>query len=276
MALNTSLTGKEYPPKTYEVTAEAIHKYAKATNENNPSFEGDKPVVPPAFPIVPAASSLAEVMSDEDLGVDMSMLVHSEQEHIFHVPINAGDVLEAKAKLAAIETKDTGHTFTVRVELTNQRGQLAAEVLSTMLIRKTGSGRPAKGEEKTPVFVLQKPQKVDEDQSLRYAEASGDDNPIHTDPEFARNKARLPGIILHGMCTMAFAARALVDGVAGSDLRRLRRIRVRFSRPVLPGQTLTTRVWNEVGEGDLSVFGFDTINPSGAAVIRDGYAEFSY
>jgi acyl dehydratase len=277
MGLNTALEGKEYPSKSYEVTAEAIRNYAEATNEDNPFFTSESPIAPPAFPIVPAAASLREAMVDEELGVDLAMMVHLEEDHIFHVPIKAGDVLEAKASLESVEAKDTGHTFTVKIDLKNQGGQLAAEVKSTMFIRKTGSGaRPARREEKEPVYVLQTPQKVDENQTYRYAEASGDDNPIHVDPEYARDTASLPGIILQGMCTMAFAAKAVLDGVGGSDPSRLRRIKVSFSRPAFPGQELTTRIWRMDDDGTKSVYGFDTVNPSGAAVIKDGLAEITY
>jgi acyl dehydratase len=113
---------------------------------------------------------------------------------------------------------------------------------------------------------------VDEDQTFRYAEASGDHNPIHLDAEFARGAAGLPGIIVHGMCTMAFAARAVVDGACGGDPARLRRIRVRFSRPVFPGEALTTRGWAEEGGDDLDVFAFETLNARGNAVITAGVA----
>ena len=277
MALSTALAGKEYPSRSYEVTADAIREYARATNEKNPMFVGDDPVAPPAFPIVVAAESLREAMQDPELGVDMAMPVHAEEGHVIHSLVQAGDVLEVKPTLAAVEAKDTGHTFTVKCELKTEKGKPVADVLSTMYIRKTGSGARAKKQESAePGFIHQKPERSDEDQSCRYAEPSGDDNPIHTDPEFARNNARLPGIILQGMCTMAFAARAVLDGAGGGDPSRLKRIKVSFSRPVFPGDTITTRIWRLDDEGTRSIFGFDTVNPSGAAVIKDGRAEISF
>ena len=146
-----------------------------------------------------------------------------------------------------------------------------------MFIRKTGSGARGKKQESAERnYIDEKPQQIDEEQSFRYAEATRDDNPIHTDAECARNNARLPGIILQGMCTMAFAARAVLDGVGGGDPSRLKRIKVSFSRPVFPGETITTRIWRLDDEGTRSVFGFDTVNPSGAAVIKDGLAEISF
>jgi acyl dehydratase len=75
------------------------------------------------------------------------------------------------------------------------------------------------------------------------------------------------------MCTMAFASRAVVDGLCGGDPARLRRIRVRFSRPVFPGETLTTRGWLETSGADADVYGFETLNGRGNAVITAGLAE---
>jgi acyl dehydratase len=63
-----------------------------------------------------------------------------------------------------------------------------------------------------------------------YAAASGDFNPIHIDKEMAQ-MVGLPGNILHGMCTMAWAVEAAIDALGG-DPGSLASIKVRFSRPV--------------------------------------------
>ncbi|HMQ31177.1 MAG TPA: MaoC/PaaZ C-terminal domain-containing protein [Chloroflexaceae bacterium] len=68
----------------------------------------------------------------------------------------------------------------------------------------------------------------------RYADASGDHNPLHTDPAFAR-AAGLDGVIAHGMLVMGLLGR-LADGLAGPGA--LREFRVRFRAPTLPGETL--------------------------------------
>ena len=83
--------------------------------------------------------------------------------------------------------------------------------------------------------------------------------------------AGLPGVILHGMCTMAIASKAAVNGLAGGDPTRVKRVAVRFSRPVLPGQELTTRFW-EAGDG---AYAFETYNAKGSAVIKGGAVEIS-
>ena len=274
MGLNAELVGKEYPEGTYEVTAEAIQKYAAATNEDNQAFTGDNAQIPPAFPIVPAGTGVGNVMMDSELGVNLALMVHGEEDHVFHKPIRAGDKLAVKSKLESVEVKDSGETFTIHTTLTNQNGELAGEVRSLMFIRGTGKSRSSSGDEKPkPEIAFESDMKVDEDQTYRYAEASGDHNPIHLDNDFAKNMAGLPGIILHGMCTMAFASKAVLDGACGGDPSRLNRIKVRFSKPVLPGQVLTTRGWVEGESNGVTTYGFETLNPGGAAVIRNGTAE---
>jgi 3-hydroxybutyryl-CoA dehydratase len=70
----------------------------------------------------------------------------------------------------------------------------------------------------------------------RYAGASGDFNPIHIDPEFAR-AVGLPGNILHGLYGMAQVARAALDA-AGGDPRSLRRLSVQFRGMGFPEQEI--------------------------------------
>ncbi len=74
---------------------------------------------------------------------------------------------------------------------------------------------------------------------------------------------------------MAVATKAAVDGLAGGDPQKVRRVAVRFSRPVYPGEELTTRLWLEGSEGSISTYGFETYNPGGVAVIRDGIVEIA-
>lgn len=273
MGLNTELAGKSYPAVTYEVTPDAIRRYAAATNERNPAFTGRRPVAPPAFPMVPAGAAIVKVMFDPDLGANVIRLVHGEQEHVFHRLIAAGDVLTVETSLERVDVLDTGETFTVLTRLADRAGETAAELRSLMFIRGSG-GRSGRREEASPEIAFEVSEKVDQDQTHRYAEASGDHNPIHVDEDYARNAAGLPGIILHGMCTFAFAARAVVDSACGGDPSRLGRIKARFSRPVFPGQTLTTRGWAEGGREGAAVYGFETL-AGAATVIRNGAAEVS-
>jgi len=76
---------------------------------------------------------------------------------------------------------------------------------------------------------------------------SGDYNPLHIDPE-AGKALGFGDVILHGLSSYGFAARALIRGIANGDMRSLRVFGVRFTSPVNPGDELETNAW-EVGAG---------------------------
>lgn len=277
MALNAELVGKHYGETTFEVTAEAIEKYARATNDENDRYlSGDDVVATPIFPVVPSFQAFMNAAMDPDLGADVMRLVHGAEEHVLHRPIRPGDTLTVTSELESVETKDSGETFTVKGTQKNQDGELVAEVRGTMFIRGKGGGSkgPASAEEPSRDVVFEETTKVDDDQTQRYAEASGDHNPIHLDENIAR-MAGLPRTINHGMCTMAIATKGAVNGLAGGDPTRIRKVSVRFSKPVFPGQGLTTRFWSEGSSGGNEVYGFETLNPDGEAVIRGGLVEIS-
>lgn len=111
---------------------------------------------------------------------------------------------------------------------------------------------------------------VDDDQTFRYAPASGDPMPIHLDEEVARD-AGLPGIIAHGLCTMAFASWAVLTEVAGSEVNRLTRFAVRFSKFVLPGDDLQTRIWLTGSADGVTEYAFATVRGD-EVVLTDGLA----
>ncbi len=104
----------------------------------------------------------------------------------------------------------------------------------------------------------------------RYAEASGDPNPIHTDPEFAKS-AGLPGCILHGLWTMAQVARAN-NAVAGSDPRALKRLSVQFRGMGFPEKEVT--VTGTVTDAEDRRLVVDTVaEQDGNQIIRNATAE---
>jgi acyl dehydratase len=104
----------------------------------------------------------------------------------------------------------------------------------------------------------------------RYAGASGDFNPIHIDPEFAK-QVGLPGNILHGLYTMSQVARANVQA-AGGDPRKLKRLSVQFRGMGFPEQEIS--VTGEVKEESDGRVVIDTVAEQGGnQIIRNAEAE---
>ncbi len=101
------------------------------------------------------------------------------------------------------------------------------------------------------------------EQALLYR-LTGDRNPLHADPAFAA-KGGFARPILHGMCTYGYATRLLVNGLAGGDAAQVRSMAGRFTRPVLPGDTLRLVAWRD-GDGAL----FQVLTESGDVAIDRG------
>jgi acyl dehydratase len=281
--LNRSCVGKQYAPQDYGVTAEAVMNYARAYNDDNPWFVDTNRVggiiAPPMFGVVTGWLSIMMVMTDSELGVDLLRLLHSEQDMFFFRPAVPGDIITSVAKIAAIEEEIGGESLALEVHCTDQRGEPVQRMMFTAFIRGPGSRerKRARVAEAVPSGepLLRVRQKVDEDQTFRYASASGDHNPIHVDENVAK-LAGLPGIIVHGLCTMAFISKMVIDHLCGHDPRKLRRLRARFSRPVFPGQEITTAVWCSSEHGGVKSYEYETYNPEGKDVIRGGLAEVQH
>ena len=255
MSFDLGAIGRPGEPHRYDVTKEALHAYAQATagGAAGPVF-----AIVPAWETIPAASR--SVASDDA----RRRIVHAAQDIHVHAPIEAGMSLVTTATPIGIFARRSGAALVIRAE-TRDDGRLVAEQYVTELFRGLEAGEdrgepapdvPAGAREGEPREAALD---VAADQAERYAEASGDHNPIHLDEEAAR-AVGLPGRILHGLCTMALAGRA-VEQVAGREPTRLA---VRFSAPVALGATVTTRVWP-----DLS---FEAAAGE-ATVLKGGWAE---
>jgi acyl dehydratase len=213
---------------------------------------------------------------------DQVSMLHAEQDMHFFRPLVPGRTLVTSAEAYGVRNSRMGTRFTMRVtSVDGEDGDPVVEQFATMLIRGTEAGDDAGAAPPSHAFppeaksakVAEVATVVDPDQARRYAAASGDANPIHVDDEAAR-AVGLPGVILHGMCTMALCSRAVVDSVAGGDPSRLRRLAVRFYRPVFPGNDLVTSIYDagQVAGGGVRAYAFEAAS-AGKVVVRDGRAE---
>jgi acyl dehydratase len=275
LQFNEAGLGRWTEPVRFEVTRERLAEYARAVNDPiEAHLAGD--VANPVFAIVPVFQSLLEPALDVVPLAVLGRVLHGEQDFRFHRPIVPEETLVARGRMTGWEGLSNGTRACVCLETRDEAGALVNEQYVTFFVRGFDDGRKL-GElspehrlgdgvrEQAPVADVR--QHIDDDQTFRYAPASGDPMPIHTDEQVARD-AGLPGIIAHGFCVLAFTAWAILEEVGSGDVGRLRRLAVRFAKPVLPGQDIRTRVWNAGG----GTYGFET-TVGETVVLRDGLAE---
>jgi len=248
----------------YEVIEAALQAYADATDD-----------VPggPVFAIVPVWNVIAPASEAVASGDVRRFVVHYEHDMLLHRPLEAGMRVVSRATPIAVLPRENGTSLVIKTETRDEDGVLVNEQYVTEFFRGVrsddgvGERAPdhrleADGDPAADVTYL-----VAHDQPARYAAASGDHFAIHLDDEFARGVG-LPGRIVHGLCTMAFAGRAVLEAAEVHDPRAVKRIAVRFSAPLFPGEPVTTRVW-QVGDA----FGFQSMNAEGTPVLKDGRVE---
>ena len=110
--------------------------------------------------------------------------------------------------------------------------------------------------------------KTRDDQALIYR-LSGDRNPLHSDPSFAK-MGGFDRPILHGLCTYGYTGRGLLTKLCDSDPSRFKSMNARFSKPVYPGDELTVSMWVD---GNSSLF--RTTNQYGDVVIDQGQCAYA-
>jgi acyl dehydratase len=269
------------PETTFTVERERVREYAAATNDPVPAHR-DGTLAPPVFAVVPVWDTLLATVL-RSISPDIGMLaVHGEQDIRINRPIVPGMELRSRGAPVGVHSKPSGTTLVSRYETRETAtNELVNEQVCVTFFRGVNDGIEVGDEAPIHEFPGALPgqppaatvvQHFDDDQTYRYSKASGDLMPIHLDENVATSVG-LPGIIIHGLCTMAYTSWAAIEHLAGGDPLRLRRLAVRFSRPVLPGDDVTTRFWPTAEESGATTYGFEMENPAGQAVIKDGLAE---
>jgi acyl dehydratase len=279
VALPIDKLGTTYGPASAVVDPDRARAYAAATNDDNPAYESGK-YAPPVFGVVPAWSLLGEVTLDVVPADALMFIVHGEQDMHFQRPLVPGTELTTTAEASSLRVGGPGTRFVVRLDSVDGDGRPVLTQYATLFVRGVTDGES--GGPDAPPHDLPADARnhaidrivlpVDRDQTYRYAEASGDQMPIHLDDELAK-QVGLPGIIVHGLCTMAFCGRAIIDRLADGDPSRLRRLAVRFAAHLLPGDELAVDLFDagQTSDGRQAV-AFEA-SSSERTVIKNGWAE---
>ena len=193
-------------------------------------------------------------IGDPATGADWKKVLHGEQAIEIFKPLPAVATVIGQSRITGLfdKGKDKGAVLvSERDVIDKSNGDVLCRLTSTTMLRGDGGFGGPSGPLPTPhplpdrasdqtVSIATLPQAA-----LIYR-LSGDYNPLHADPAVARSGG-FEKPILHGLCTFGVVCRALLDAVCGNDPSKLRKMQVRFSAPVFPGETIVTELWKEAG-----------------------------
>jgi len=210
-------------------------------------------VADPTFAVIPAIRLVFENakkgVNAPGLNYGFDRVLHGEQYTEVKRPLPPNAKLSHKARVKDIFDKGKNALVVMEIKSYDEAGEELIHNELTTFVRGAGGWGGDRGPSadvnvaptREPDAVVE--EKIGENQTLLYR-LSGDTNPLHVDPEFAKAFG-FPKPILHGLCTFGFAGRHVIKQFANNDPRFFKSIKVRFSESVFPGETLVTEMWKE-------------------------------
>lgn len=286
MNLDKHLVGTTLKPYHAQISARDISNYAAAVEDTNPAYFDDEKkegiLSSPMMPVAvtwPVLSRLDKFIDSEDFPTEVLMTqVHYTEHLVLHRLMRPGDHLSILGRIKALLPHRAGTHALIRLEAKDAGGlPVFTETIGAML-RGISCGEGASDDELLPV-----PEHDGEAETLWtsdipislerpyvYDGCTGIEFPIHTSPAFAR-MVGLPGIILQGTATLAYAVRELVNQEADRDPERVAEIACRFSGMVLPGTHIKVCCTGKKKLANHRDVFFEVRNGNGEKAVRNGY-----
>lgn len=277
MAVDLSTVGSssETVMQRYDWRDVALYALALGAGTSDLDFVLDNPPpkVLPTFGVLPAFAPMFQVMSRT--GANLVQLLHSAQRTELVKPFPPSGEMATTARIDGIWDMKVGALCNVSTE-TKVNGELCARTTWQLLLRGEGGfkgdrppallrTKPPEG--KSADFCVEVP--TSRDQALLYR-LTGDVNPIHSHPEVAK-QAGFERPILHGLCSYGVAGRIALRELAGNDPARFIALEARFTKVVMPGDTLVVEGFVlEPGKAAITV----TVNESGDKAIANALFEY--
>jgi acyl dehydratase len=216
-------------------------------NELEYTYEKNLKVLP-SFGVIPVFGAMGGLASVPGLSFNFAMLLHGEQDIEIHQPIPPEATITNRGRIAEIWDKGKAALVVLEVETTDESGQPLFTNRFSLFLRGEGGFGGEKGPragneapDRRPDGIIETPTLPQ--QALIYR-LSGDKNPLHADPEFAK----LGGFdkpIIHGLCSYGIVCKAIVDRVLGGDVAKVSRYQARFAGVGFPGETYLTSYWKQ-------------------------------
>jgi MaoC like domain len=184
------------------------------------------------------------------LGIDGTRRVHGEQRLVLHRPPPARGRIRVEATVIGVWDKGGGAIVDVEVPLSVDGEPLATATFASFVRgaggfggeRGSGGLKVARPEGPPAAIVLDR---MSWNQALLYR-LTGDLNPLHVDPVFARDSG-FEEPIMHGLCSYGFAVRMAMKGLGWRRPAEIAEVNARFNAPVFPGEPLRLEVWEPRG-----------------------------
>jgi 3-hydroxyacyl-CoA dehydrogenase/3a,7a,12a-trihydroxy-5b-cholest-24-enoyl-CoA hydratase len=249
--LNQAL-GAKLPSMEYQLDPDKAILYALGVgcvpegDELQYVYENGLKVLP-TFGVIPPFPALMSLMTVPGFEINPVMVLHGEQYlEVRKHPIPVEGLLISKPKVAGIYDKGKGALIELDVETTDKDGTVIFFNRFGAFVR----GESVPGADKGPAPGNEPPERAPDavvemktlPQQAAIYRLSGDKNPLHIDPMFAQ-MAGYDRPIIHGLCTFGHVGRAILKTYCGNDPARFKSIKVRFSRPAWPGDTIVTEMW---------------------------------
>lgn len=144
MGVDPKFIGKKYPATVYEVGKEKIKEYANSIGDGNPLYLNDEKakaskyggiIAPPTFAVVFAKEPVGKMLLDPDLGLNLPMLVHGEQDFEFLKVVRPGDVISTGGEITEIYEKKGKGFITMTTTSMNQSGEEVCRGRWTFVVR---------------------------------------------------------------------------------------------------------------------------------------------
>ncbi|MHB9754055.1 MaoC/PaaZ C-terminal domain-containing protein [Streptomyces sp. BYX5S] len=238
------------------------------------TLESKLHVLPSFATVAGAGMGVVGGLSAPGIDVNLAHVLHGGQTIELHRPIPVKGQATTTSRVAAVYDKRKAAVLVLRSEVADADGPLWTSDSQIFVRGEGGFGGDRGPSERLEVPSREPDRTVDrpirEEQALLYR-LSGDWNPLHADPEFAK-LAGFDKPILHGLCSYGMTLKAVADTALGGDVSRITRYRTRFAGVVFPGETLRVRMWQEPGRIQVTVA---AVERDEAPVLADTVVEHS-
>ncbi len=244
--------GIELPPTTFQYDERDVMLYAVGIGATELEFVFERNLkVLPTFAVIPAFPGLMALTAAVE--INPVMILHGEQRIRLNNPIPVKGKLTTAGKVTGVYDKGKGALVVIEAETRDEQGEVLFVNEAAVFVRGAGGFGGERGPEAGNKPPDRAPDKTVEMQTLPIQamiyRLSGDRNPLHIDPAFAK-MAGYDTPILHGLCTLGHAGRAVLAEYCDNDPARMTGLEVRFSGVVFPGDTIVTEMWDE-GDGSI-------------------------